>query len=71
MQRFKDKYGHLVTKEKLRVILESYFSGDFDFTFNPVDAGYENINIIIKIKNKKYVLRIYNDKQYGRVPRDE
>ncbi len=71
MERFKDKYGHLVTKEKLHEILKNYYSGDFQFNFTPVEQGYENINIIVKISKKKYVVRIYNDKQYGRVFRDK
>lgn len=71
MDRFKDQYGYLVKKEKLREILSNYFLDVPDFTFDLVDSGYENINIIIRVKNKKYVLRIYNDKQYGRVPREE
>jgi len=71
VERFKDKYGHLVTKAKLREILNNYFPGDFGFYFEPVDAGYENINVIVRVGNKKYVVRIYNDKQYGRVQRDE
>jgi Ser/Thr protein kinase RdoA (MazF antagonist)/RimJ/RimL family protein N-acetyltransferase len=71
VDRFKDKFGHLVTKEKLREVLNNYFSDGFEFSFKPVDAGYENINIIVKVINKKYVLRIYNDKQYGRVLRDQ
>lgn len=71
MERFKDKYGHLVTKAKLHEILGNYFLGNFEFDFEQVEQGYENINIIVNIGEKKYVVRIYNDKQYGRVPRDE
>jgi homoserine kinase type II len=71
VDRFKDKNSHFVTKEKLREILGNYYSGDFSVKFEKVDSGYENINVIIWIRNKKYVLRIYNDKQYGRDLRDE
>ncbi len=71
MDRFKDKYGHLVTKTKIREILSNYYFDDIVFSFEKIDSGYENINIIIKIGVKKFVPRIYNDKQYGRVKRDE
>jgi len=69
MNRFRDKYGPLVTKNALKEIIAEYFPNDSRFEFDLIQQGRENINILVTIRRKKYVLRIYNDKQYGRESR--
>lgn len=54
---------HKIDKKQIREILNSYFYFD-DFDYSVIEAGYENLNIEIKIKNNKYLLRIYNEKQF-------
>lgn len=70
-KRFKDKYYDLVTEEKIKAILLEYFHDVKSFDCTHVEQGYENINIIARVGYKKYVIRIYNDKQYGRIPRSK
>jgi len=60
-----------VNRDLIRKILAEYFRDVEKFKFQLIRQGWENLSYLIRIGNKKYILRICNRMQFGTYKRDE
>lgn len=62
--------SNLITKQTVSTIVSFYFDSKY-FDFKKINQGLENRNIILEVKKKKYIIRIYNIYQFGQYKRDD
>jgi len=68
--RLSDK-KRIIDKKLIAQILSNYFDNVCKFKYSLINQGLENLSYLITLDNKKFVLRIYNDRQFGKYNRSE